>query len=258
MHAKVASCLIIPLTMAITCEFSKKLLGRDIGEAVEVPAIAMATVWLIRLFASPSASSPLQPTAAPCGPPGRPHWLWDSDETKGKIFSQWRKRLIFFSAGNLYLKSHRAVVAFPWQWQWEAGKAWRLWPSPQGRHSVGQSRGWRGDCERHWPLFYGGQTSYSEKKTKINKYFKHLCNKTEFECFFFQLLSLKEKKVKGSVPTLHFQGPISQTVQTAPALPESVAPWRGQTAQTYWLSFDPGHAWRIQNSEGAKGIREFR
>lgn len=65
-----------------TCELSKKLLGRDIGEAVEVPAIAMATVWLIMLLPSPSASSPLLPIAAPWGPPGRPHWLWDSSDTK--------------------------------------------------------------------------------------------------------------------------------------------------------------------------------
>lgn len=83
---KLAPCLvndlnISPATTGITCEFSKKLLGRDIGEAVEVPAIAMATVWLIRLLASPSASSLVQLIAAPCGPPGRPHGLWDS----GKI-----------------------------------------------------------------------------------------------------------------------------------------------------------------------------
>lgn len=69
-----------------TCELSKKLLGRDIGDAVEVPAIAMATVWLIRLLPSPSASSPPAPSAAPWGPPGRPHWLWDSNDTKRTEF----------------------------------------------------------------------------------------------------------------------------------------------------------------------------
>lgn len=84
---RLASCLasdlnISPITTGITCEFSKKLLGRDIGEAVEVPAIAMATVWLIRLLASLSASSPVQPIVAPCGAPGRPHWLWDSSKTE--------------------------------------------------------------------------------------------------------------------------------------------------------------------------------
>lgn len=68
--------------LGVTCELSKKLLGRDIGVGVEVPAIAMATVWLIKLLPSPSASSPLLPIAAPCGPPGRPHWLWDSSDTK--------------------------------------------------------------------------------------------------------------------------------------------------------------------------------
>lgn len=56
---------------------------------------------------------------------------------------------IFTGAHNVYLKSHRVVVVFPWQCQWEAGKAWPLWPSPQGLHNVGQSRGWRADCERH-------------------------------------------------------------------------------------------------------------
>lgn len=70
------------LKQGLTCELSKKLLGRDIGEAVEVPAIAMATVWLIRLLPSASVSSPLLPIAAPWGPPGRPHWLWDSTDTK--------------------------------------------------------------------------------------------------------------------------------------------------------------------------------
>lgn len=69
-----------------TCELSKKLLGRDIGVAVEVPAIAMATVWLIRLLPSPSASSPPPPSAAPWGQPGRPHWLWDSNDTKRTEF----------------------------------------------------------------------------------------------------------------------------------------------------------------------------
>lgn len=69
-----------------TCELSKKLLGRDIGDAVEVPAIAMATVWLIRLLPSPSASSPPPPSVAPWGPPGRPHWLWDSNDTKRAEF----------------------------------------------------------------------------------------------------------------------------------------------------------------------------
>ena len=65
-----------------TCELSKKLLGRDIGDGVEVPAIAMATVWLIMLLPSPSASSPVPPAAAPWGQPGRPHWLWDSSGRK--------------------------------------------------------------------------------------------------------------------------------------------------------------------------------
>lgn len=65
-----------------TCELSKKLLGREIGDAVEVPAIAMATVWLIRLLPSPSTSSPLLPITAPWGTPGRPHWLWDSSNPK--------------------------------------------------------------------------------------------------------------------------------------------------------------------------------
>lgn len=88
---------LVPATTGITCEFNKKLLGRDIGEAAEVPAIAMATVWLMRLLASPSASSPEQPVGAPCGPPGRPHWLWDSSETaKPKMFSQWGKRMNIF------------------------------------------------------------------------------------------------------------------------------------------------------------------
>lgn len=81
------SCRTVPLIadchkQGITCELSKKLLGRDIGEAVEVPAIAMATVWLIMLLPSPSVSSPPLPIAAPWGPPGRPHWLWDSSDTK--------------------------------------------------------------------------------------------------------------------------------------------------------------------------------
>lgn len=68
----------------LTCELSKKLLGRDIGDAVGVPAIAMATVWLIRLLPSPSTSSPLLPIVAPWGTPGRPHWLWDSSDPKMK------------------------------------------------------------------------------------------------------------------------------------------------------------------------------
>ena len=57
--------------LSTTCVFSRKLLGRDIGGAADVPAIAMATVWLIK--ASPSASSPEPPAAPPCGQPGRPH-----------------------------------------------------------------------------------------------------------------------------------------------------------------------------------------
>lgn len=48
----------------------------------------MATVWLIRLLPSPSASSPVLPIAAPWGPPGRPHWLWDSSEKKKKTFEK--------------------------------------------------------------------------------------------------------------------------------------------------------------------------
>lgn len=82
----------ISVTTGITCEFNKKLLGRDIGEAAEVPAIAMATVWLMRLLASPSASSPGQLMGAPCGPPGRPHWLWDSSDSKTKDVQSMREK----------------------------------------------------------------------------------------------------------------------------------------------------------------------
>lgn len=52
--------------------------------------------------------------------------------------------------------------------------------------------------------------------------------------------------------TPHSLGPVLLTVQTAPIQPGSVAPWRGQITQTCWLSFDPGHVWRIQSSEGGK------
>lgn len=77
-----------------TCELSRKLLGRDIGVGVEVPAIAMATVWLMRLLPSPSVSSPPPPTTAPWGPPGRPHWLCDSGGAKERRDFRRKSKLI--------------------------------------------------------------------------------------------------------------------------------------------------------------------
>lgn len=54
-----------------------------------------------------------------------------------------------------------------------------------------------------------------------------------FERFRFQLLILSlqttAKKVsekEKSAPTLHYQGPILETIQTEPVQQESVVPWR--------------------------------
>lgn len=73
-----------------------------------MPAIAMATVWLIRLLPSPSASSPVLPIAAPWGPPGRPHWLWDSIVKKyfHKIFEKTSR-----THGHASILSHNKNLA---------------------------------------------------------------------------------------------------------------------------------------------------
>lgn len=58
--------------------------------------------------------------------------------------------------------------------------------------------------------------------------------------------------------TPHCLGPVLQTVQIVPVRPDSVALWRGQTAQTCWLSFGPGHVWRTQSSVGEKREQYIR
>lgn len=55
-----------------------------------------------------------------------------------------------------------------------------------------------------------------------------------------------------NVPTLHFLDLVLLRVVTRLIQPGSVAPWRGQTAQTCWQSSGPGRVWKTQSSEGER------
>lgn len=53
--------------------------------------------------------------------------------------------------------------------------------------------------------------------------------------------------------TLRFLGQVWLRVETRLIQPGSVAPWRGQTAQTCWRSSGPGHVWRSRSSGRQRG-----